>query len=282
MPPGVDVTRFHPLDAAARAAARTAFGIDPDALVVLGVSRLVPRKGFDVAVQAAARLAEDFPELRLVIAGEGRDRTRLEQLAGAMHAPVQFLGRVPDVDLPALYGCADVFAMLCRDRWLGLEQEGFGIVFLEAAAAGIPCVAGRSGGSDEAVVDAETGYVVALPHIVDDVEEALATLADDPERRRRMGAAARARAEQSFAYDTLAGTLGAALEAEITSIRAARALDAVLGDPIEPAPDTPAPPAVDGIDEVDAAAPAAPVGAPVDAGGTGPTSPAPDTAGPTP
>ena len=62
--------------------------------------------------------------------------------AEELGAPVTFLGRIPNADLPPLYGCADVFAMLCRNRWGGLEQEGFGIVFLEAAACGVAGVAG--------------------------------------------------------------------------------------------------------------------------------------------
>src|SRR6202007_522830 len=105
-------------------------------------------------------------------------------------APVRFLGKVDDADLPSLYGCADVFAMLCRNRWGGLEQEGFGIVFLEAAAAGVPQVAGHSGGAHEAVVDGETGFVV------DDeprAEHALARLLQDEALRARLGAAGRAR-----------------------------------------------------------------------------------------
>ena len=73
---------------------------------------------------------------------------------------VRFLGRVPDEDLPAVYRAGDVFAMMCRERWGGLEAEGFGIVFLEAAASGVPAIAGRSGGSHEAVIDGETGFVV--------------------------------------------------------------------------------------------------------------------------
>ena len=92
---------------------------------------------------------------------------------------MRFLGRVPDDDtFPRLYACADVFAMPCRERWGGLEAEGFGIVFLEAAAAGVPAVAGRSGGSHEAVVDGETGFVVESRAL--DVRAALAALlADD-------------------------------------------------------------------------------------------------------
>jgi phosphatidylinositol alpha-1,6-mannosyltransferase len=71
------------------------------------------------------------------------------------------LGRVDDADLIPLLGSADAFAMLCRNRWAGLEQEGFGIVFLEAAACGVPVVAGRSGGSAEAVIDGQTGLFFA-------------------------------------------------------------------------------------------------------------------------
>lgn len=219
VPPGVDTTRFVPLDPSARAEARARFGIDADATVVLGLSRLVPRKGFDVLLQALHRVREDHPETQLVIAGDGRDRSRLEQLAAALGVPVTFLGSVDHDDLPAVYGCADVFAMVCRDRWFGLEQEGFGIVFLEAAAAGVPAIAGRSGGSAEAVVDGETGVVIDEPRSVDDVADALLDLLDDPARRARLGAAARARAERAFAYDLLAADLQASIEHAIAEIR---------------------------------------------------------------
>ena len=92
--------------------------------------------------------------------------------------------------------------MPCRDRWLGLEAEGFGIVFLEAAAAGVPAVAGRSGGSHEAVVDGETGFVVD-GHSVGEVRAALERLLADGDLRDRMGLAARDRAVSSFSYDHL-------------------------------------------------------------------------------
>jgi phosphatidylinositol alpha-1,6-mannosyltransferase len=113
---------------------------------------------------------------------------------------------VADADLPALYGCADVFAMLCRDRWGGLEAEGYGIVFVEAAACGVPSVAGRSGGSAEAVVDGETGFVVE-PRDVGAVRAALDRLLRDDELRARMAAAARTRAATELSYDALAARL---------------------------------------------------------------------------
>jgi phosphatidylinositol alpha-1,6-mannosyltransferase len=213
VPPGVDTTRFVPLGPEQRLAARAQFGIEPDAELVVGVSRLVPRKGFDTAIRAAALLAKSRPKLRLVIAGGGRDADRLKGLAERLHAPVTFLGRVSNDDLPLLYGCADVCAMLCRNRWAGLEQEGFGIVFLEAAACGVPQVAGDSGGAAEAVDDGVTGIVVRNPDEPRDVAAAFERLLADPELRAQMGQAGRVRAEAQFSYDVLARRLGMALGA---------------------------------------------------------------------
>ncbi|HEY3485844.1 MAG TPA: glycosyltransferase, partial [Ilumatobacteraceae bacterium] len=151
------------------------------------------------------------PDLILAISGRGRDEQRLRRLAGELEAPVRFLGRVDNDDLPLLYGCGDVFAMLCRNRWGGLEQEGFGIVFVEAAACGVPQVAGDSGGAAEAVADGETGIVVRTPDDHMAAAEAFATLLDDAARRRAMAVASRRRAIDEFSYDVLAARLGAAL-----------------------------------------------------------------------
>jgi phosphatidylinositol alpha-1,6-mannosyltransferase len=211
VPPGVDPVRFVPLDAEQRTKARAQFDLPPEARIVVSLSRLVPRKGMDVLIEAAAQLAPDRPDLVVAIGGSGRDRPRLERLIERTGAPVRLLGRVPDLDLPALYGCADVYAMVCRNRWAGLEQEGFGIVFLEAAACGVPQVAGASGGAHEAVVDGATGVVVRRPRDAAAVAGALAGLLDDPGRRRAMGAASRSRAAAEFGYDVLAGKLAEVL-----------------------------------------------------------------------
>lgn len=213
VPPGVDTERFQPLTAAERSAARAHFGIAEEAELVVGISRLVPRKGFDTAVRAAALLHKSRPDLLLAIAGGGRDADRLQGLAESLKAPVRFLGRVPNDDLPRLYGCADVYTMLCRNRWGGLEQEGFGIVFLEAAACGVPQVAGHSGGAAEAVADGETGLVIRRPDDPREVATAIERLLDDPDLRARMGAAGRERAVREFSYDVLARRLGQSLGA---------------------------------------------------------------------
>jgi phosphatidylinositol alpha-1,6-mannosyltransferase len=215
VPPGVDVDRFRPVDGTTRRATRCEFGFDPDQPLVLAVSRLVPRKGFDVLIDAVAGLAG----VQLAIAGAGRDRARLERRARGrgVGERVRFLGRVPDDgSFPRLYACADVFAMPCRDRWGGLEAEGFGIVFLEAAAAGVPVVAGRSGGSHEAVVDGETGLVV--DGRVLDVRAALDALLTDDDLRARMGAAARARAVAECSYDALAARLAPVVAGDLAGL----------------------------------------------------------------
>jgi phosphatidylinositol alpha-1,6-mannosyltransferase len=216
VPPGVDADRFRPLDEAGRIAVRRRFGLPDREPLVVAVSRLVPRKGMDVAIEAIARVAADQP-VTLAIGGAGRDRRRLERLASRRGAPVHFLGRVPDDELPGLYASADVFTMLCRNRWRGLEQEGFGIVFLEAAAAGVPQVAGDSGGAAEAVVDGRTGLVVADPTDVAAAATALTHLLGAAALRADMAEAGRQRAETEFSYDQLARTLAGALDAAVAS-----------------------------------------------------------------
>ena len=211
VPPGVDHVRFHPLAPEEKVAVRRRLGLPTDGRLVVSVSRLVPRKGMDVLIEAVGALSAERGDLTLAIGGAGRDRGRLELKARRSAARVRLLGRVSDADLPLLDGAADVWAMCCRDRWFGLEREGFGIVFLEAAATGVAQLAGRSGGSDEAVVDGQTGLVVDRPRDSAAVAASLARLLDDVELRDRLGAQARRRALSEFDYDMLARRLHEAL-----------------------------------------------------------------------
>ena len=212
-PPGVDTERFVPLADDERSAAREHFGLEPETPLVVSVSRLVPRKGMDVLIRAVARVADRLPDVTLAIAGHGRDRARLERVAQRHGAPTRFLGRVDDEQLPLLYGCADAFAMLCRNRWLGLEQEGFGIVFLEAAACGVPQVAGASGGSAEAVEHERTGFVIDPASDAVGAAAALKRILTDPALARGLADASRERAMADYSYDRLARDLKAGLAA---------------------------------------------------------------------
>ena len=208
VPPGVDTQRFIPMNNEQRLLARSKFGFQPDEEIVLGISRLVPRKGFDTVIRAVGQLAVSRPKLRLVIASTGRDEKRLRELVQETGAPVSFLGRVEHDDLPDLYACSDVFAMMCRNRWGGLEQEGFGIVFVEAASCGIPQVAGKSGGAAEAVLDGVTGFVLDNPLDVSGLAVRINTILSDATLRTEMSIAARKRTVELFDYEVLAARLG--------------------------------------------------------------------------
>lgn len=207
IPPGVDTTRFAPINVVKRNEVRRVMGLDEDALLVSSYSRLVPRKGMDTLIRASARLRVNVPRLQVAIGGAGRDRARLEKLATSLGAPVTFLGRVPDAQLGDWLAASDLMVMDCRSRWLGLEQEGFGIVFVEAGAAGVAQVAGRSGGSHEAVQHGVTGTVVANSRSVSDLAVAMGDLLDDDELRRFYATNAREVAMRHFDWNALARRL---------------------------------------------------------------------------
>ncbi|MCQ3807839.1 MAG: glycosyltransferase family 4 protein [Acidimicrobiaceae bacterium] len=209
--PGVDTERFVPLDCDAKQAARKALGLPTEGPLVVSVSRLVPRKGMDTLIRASVQIRRSKPDVCVAIAGAGRDHRRLSSLIARLDAPVKLLGGVDSDDLSRVYGCGDVFAMLCRSRWGGLEQEGFGIVFMEAAAAGVAQVAGRSGGAHEAVVHQVTGLIVDDPSDADAAARAITELLDDDERRQAMAQAARVRAQREFCYDILAERMAEAI-----------------------------------------------------------------------
>jgi phosphatidyl-myo-inositol dimannoside synthase len=203
--PGADVERFRPDLDASEIRSRHRLSDRP---VISCVSRLVPRKGQDVLILAMEAIRRRVPDAALLIVGDGSYRKTLETVAAAKAPPnsVYFAGEVPEDELPLHYAAGDVFAMPCRNRYLGLEVEGWGAVFQEAAACGEAVVAGDSGGAAEAVADGETGLVVDGRH-VGQVAEAVAGLLDDPQRAVRMGKAGRARVEREYAWPVIAERL---------------------------------------------------------------------------
>jgi phosphatidyl-myo-inositol dimannoside synthase len=175
---------------------------------VVCVSRLVPRKGQDVLIRALPEVRRRVPGAVLLLVGGGPDAPRLHRLA-AEHGvadAVVLTGSVPWEELPAHYDAGDVFAMPCRTRHGGLEVEGLGIVFLEASATGLPVVAGRSGGSPDAVLDGRTGTVVDGRRVAE-VAGAVADLLADQDRARAVGAAGRQWVEREWQWDVLAHRL---------------------------------------------------------------------------
>jgi phosphatidylinositol alpha-1,6-mannosyltransferase len=191
----VDVERFRPdVDTTA---VRRKLEIESDSRVILCFGRLVARKGIHRLIRAMPDVSGRVPEAVLVVAGTGPQERRLRRLAVRTGTRVVFAGRVAPEDAPGVYAMAAVFALPVGDRWFGLDVEGLGMVLLEAAACGVPCVTGRSGGTPEAVIDGKTGFVVDA-HDGEELAGAIARLLEDPETARKMGAEGRAHVEAEF------------------------------------------------------------------------------------
>lgn len=176
-----------------RDAARAAFGLGPDDIAVVSVCRLVEHKRVDDLIRAAA--AANVDGMRLLIGGDGPQREALTALASELPAArAHLVGYVASID--DLLAAADVFA-------LPSELEGFGMVYVEAAAHQVPSIAGNVGGAREVIVDGVTGILVEPGDIVA-IAEALRRLATAPGERRAMGAAAAARAAANYGAVSMA------------------------------------------------------------------------------
>lgn len=201
IPLGTDPLFFHPTRDTGELRRRWGVG---DAPLVLTVARLVPHKGQDVALRALAVLVPDFPTLRYAVVGTGEDAPRLRGLATELGVQDQVIwaGGLSDEEIAEAYATSTVYLGLSRvDQTI--NAEGFGIAFVEAAASGVPSVAGNSGGVASAVRDGETGILVE-PTDVGAVVDAVRSLLTDAERRTRMGRAARHAVETYYNWDRVA------------------------------------------------------------------------------
>jgi phosphatidylinositol alpha-1,6-mannosyltransferase len=209
---GVDVDLFRP-----DPQARTGEG----GPVVISVSRLVRRKGHDMLLRAWPRVLAAVPDARLVIVGGGPMAGRLEQMAARpeLRSSVRLTGFIPLPRVVAELAAADVFVLPCRDDRAGLQTEGLGLAVLEASAAGLPVVVGRSGGSVESVLDGRTGRLVHADRPAE-IAAALVDLLRDPQRSRAMGAAGREWVCDTWTWtvsaDRLARVLAGTTAADVT------------------------------------------------------------------
>ena len=182
---GVEVDTFTPPPSTPR-----------NAVPVVGcVSRFVPRKGQHRLIEAAGDLDRD---VELLFVGKGRTESKLRRLADRRGVNARFAIDVPWTELPGLYREMDVFCMPTSSRWGGLEVEGLGLVYLEAAATGLPVLAGDSGGSPETVIPGVTGFVVSK---TSDIVDGMKILLEDPESARRMGAKGREFVQREFTWE---------------------------------------------------------------------------------
>lgn len=183
---------------------RERYGIGDDPTVVC-ISRLVERKGQDTLIRVWPRVLAACPQAKLVIVGKGPYHGDLRKMAqeSPAAASIVFTGEAPFEELAAHYSLGDVFAMPCRTRAAGMDLEGLGIVYLEAYAAGLPVVAGDSGGAPEAVLNGKTG-VVCSGHRPEAVASALAYMLGNPSRAKEMGRAGLAWVDEAWRWSTLA------------------------------------------------------------------------------
>lgn len=208
--PGVDADLFSP--DADGATVRRMHGLG-DRPVIVCVSRLMARKGQDVLIRALPRVLRRIPDAALLLVGGGPYRGELDGLVRehGVERDVVLTGSVPWAELPGHYAAGDVFAMPCRTRNRGLDVEGLGIVYLEASAAGLPVIAGRSGGAPDAVQDGVTGHVVDGTD-VDEVARRIIERLEDPDGSRTMGEQGRRWVQQEWSWERQAQILTRLLE----------------------------------------------------------------------
>lgn len=170
----------------------------PDGKVVLTVGRQVSSdryKGVDVLIRAVSGLASSFPDLSLVVIGDGADRPRLERVAQEMSVRnrVHFWGHASGETLATAYRRCDVFAMPSAG-------EGFGLVFLEAMAFGKPVIGGAHGGTLDVIEDGVTGYLVRYGD-VDRLAHVLEGLLANDRLRKDMGQRAQERVHRTYLFE---------------------------------------------------------------------------------
>jgi phosphatidylinositol alpha-1,6-mannosyltransferase len=199
--PGVDVTSFRP--GLPCDDLRQSVGVTAQGKLILSVGRLSRRKGFDRVIQTLPALAHAGLDVQYTLIGIGEDQDYLLDIARehGVADRVHLLGHVSADDLPRWYNACDVFAM--PNREINGDTEGFGMVFIEAAACAKTVVAGTAGGTGAAVIDGVTGLRVDGNEAAE-VTSALRHLLDDPLLVRRMGEAGLARAQAEFAWERVA------------------------------------------------------------------------------
>lgn len=172
--------------------------------VILTVSRFIEGKGFPHLLRVMPEILTQVPHLVWMIIGDGDDAKRNEILgeiqARNLQNIVRFVGVIPHNELKKFYYLADLFVLLTHPDG-GLE-EGLGLVFLEAAAAGRPVVAGRSGGVEEAVINGQTGVVVDVLKEPESIVAAIVNLIKDPTSARALGMAGQNRMREQFNWTT--------------------------------------------------------------------------------
>lgn len=201
---GTDPAALRP-DAAGVEALRAELGIAPGAVILLGVGRMVYKKGFDVLVRALAEPPLAQRNVVAVMVGQGDQWAEWQTLAARLGVAerLRWVGTVPKDRIGVYYNLADALVMPAVSR----PADGLNVCVLDAMSCAKPVVGSNVAGNPLAVVDGVTGLLVQEQD-APALAAALALLVDDPALRRRMGAAGRARVEQELGWPHLARRYG--------------------------------------------------------------------------
>ncbi|NNK13885.1 MAG: glycosyltransferase family 4 protein [Desulfofustis sp.] len=199
---GVDYQKYSPGPKNARLEARMG---SEGKKIFFTITRLDDYKGIDKSLDAFALLQNRYPDSQFLIAGDGGDRPRIEKLIHSLklEKSVKLLGRISDEELIEFYRLADCYVMLSREDLDAPNVEGFGIVFLEAAACELPIIAGNSGGIPDAVADQENGILVT-PTDIEEVARAMEKMIVDTALSLQYGKSGRERVINKFSWPHMA------------------------------------------------------------------------------
>ena len=175
---GANIIKFYPQDT--KAIICKQYNINPENKVLLTISHLIQRKGHEIVLYALSRIIKQNDKIHYIIVGQGEYKKELLKIVSKLNIKqyVTFTGYVEDNKIPQYMNACDIFVM--PNRQVGLDFEGYGIVFLEANACCKPVIGGNSGGVTDAIVDKDTGLLVD-PDDVKDLEEKIRLLLDDEE-----------------------------------------------------------------------------------------------------
>jgi phosphatidylinositol alpha-1,6-mannosyltransferase len=197
MTPGVDIEKFYP-DASSL---RPSHWVEKK--IILTVGRLQKRKGQDMMIRALPELVKMFPDIHYCIVGGGEERSNLESLAAELKVSeyVEFSGEIDDREMVTFYRHCDLFAL--PNRRIGNDDEGFGMVLLEAQASGRPVLAGNSGGTSETLIEGQTGIICDCT-CPEAIVAKLQELFSKPALMASMGENGRVRTQENFSWPALA------------------------------------------------------------------------------
>jgi len=202
--PGVDVTRFYPQHNIPNL--REKLNVSPDDFFILTIGKFIPRKGIEYLIEAMNIIVHKngIKNIKVRIGGRGPLKSKYQDLIqrNDLNRYIDFIGYIPDNDLPSYYTEADVFVLPSIIDDAG-DTEGLGVVFLEANACGTPVIGSKVGGIIDVITDNSNGYLVE-PKNAEVLVEKILSIKTDEKLRDEMGANGRNEVNSLFRWDEIA------------------------------------------------------------------------------